>query len=59
MPTEPSYPLAASLSNSVNAFDPNWQVAHTNSWSVGLQRALGKDMAIEVRYVATRNRDGN
>jgi Carboxypeptidase regulatory-like domain len=57
MPTAPSYPMAASLSNSVNGFDPNWEVAHTNSWSVGLQRALGKDMAVEVRYVATRNRD--
>jgi len=59
MPSSPSYPMAASLSNSVNAFDPNWQVAHTNSWSVGLQRALGPDTAVEVRYVATRNRDGN
>jgi hypothetical protein len=59
MPASPSYPMAASLSNSVNAFDPDWQVAHTNSWSVGLQRALGADTAVEVRYVATRNRDGN
>jgi hypothetical protein len=59
MPSTPVYPLAASLSNSVNAFDPNWQVAHTNSWSVGLQRALGSNTAVEVRYVATRNRDGN
>ena len=25
--------MPASLSNSVNAFDPDWQVAHTNSWS--------------------------
>src|SRR6185436_18258337 len=56
MPLTPSYPMAASLSHSVNAFDPNWQIAHTNSWSFGLQRAVGKEMAIEVRYVATRNR---
>ena len=59
MPQTPTYPMPASLSNSVNAFDPDWQVAHTNSWSAGLQRSIGKDMAIEVRYVATRNRDGN
>jgi hypothetical protein len=58
MPERPSYPMPASLSNSVNVFDPNWQVAHTNSWSFGLQRALSRDMALEVRYVATRNRDG-
>lgn len=59
MPLTPSYPMAASLSNSVNAFDPDWQVAHTSSWSIGLQRSIGKDMAVEVRYVATRNHDGS
>jgi len=59
MPTTATYPMAANIGNSVNVFDPDWQVAHTNSWSLGLQRALGRDMAIEVRYVATRNRDGN
>ena len=30
------------------------QGADTRSWSVGLQRALSRDMAIEVRYVGTR-----
>jgi hypothetical protein len=59
MPQTVNYPIAASLSNSVNIFDPNWQVANTRSFSVGFQRALSKDMAVEVRYVGTRNHNGN
>ena len=54
----PIYPLAINRAAGVNMFDPNWEVAHTNSYSVGLQRSLSKDMAIEVRYVGTRNKDG-
>ena len=33
------------------------QVPSTDSWSVGIQRGVGKNMAIEVRYVGTRSRD--
>src|SRR5436190_7389101 len=53
----PVYPIAASLSNSVNIFDPNFQVAHSDSWTLGVQRALSSNMALEVRYVGTRNKD--
>jgi hypothetical protein len=51
----PVYPLAASISNSVNAFDPNIRTPYTMSWTFGLQRELTKDMVVEVRYVANRN----
>jgi hypothetical protein len=53
----PIYPMTASVSNSVNMFDPNFEVAHSNSYTLGFQRSLSKDMALEVRYVGTRNRD--
>ena len=57
-PESPAYPLPASTASSVNTFDPNLQVPSADSWSIGLQRGLGKDMAIEARYVGTRSRDG-
>jgi hypothetical protein len=51
----PAYPLPASLSYSVNAFDPNVRTPYTMSWTFGLQRELTKDTVVEVRYVANRN----
>jgi hypothetical protein len=57
-PESPTYPLPASLASSINTFDPNLQVPSADSWSAGLQRGLGRDMAVEVRYVGTRSRDG-
>jgi hypothetical protein len=51
----PVYPLAASISSSVNAFDPNIRTPYTMSWSFGLQRELTKDTVVEIRYVANRN----
>ena len=36
-------------------FDPNIQTPYVQSFSVGLQRSLGRDTAIEVRYVGNRN----
>jgi hypothetical protein len=57
IPEEPAYPLSPAISNSINAFDPNLQVPSTDSWSVGIQRGLGRDMAVEARYVGTRSRD--
>ena len=50
----PGYPLLATIANSVNIFDPNIEVPFTHSYSLGLQRALSKDMVLEVRYVGTR-----
>jgi hypothetical protein len=41
----------------VNTFDPKLVTPHSDSWSVGIQRALGKNFAMDVRYVGTRSRD--
>jgi outer membrane receptor protein involved in Fe transport len=57
-PDTPSYPLLPAISNSINTFDPHLQVPSTDSWSAGVQRGIGRDMAVEVRYVGTRSRDG-
>ena len=55
--TVPSYPIAASVTNSVNAFDSDLQVPYTRSWTAGYQRKLWRDAALEVRYVGSRHHD--
>jgi hypothetical protein len=60
--TTPTYPLVGDpfvqATNSVNVFDPNIKVPYSQSWTFGIQRELGQDTAIEVRYVGARNLRG-
>jgi hypothetical protein len=55
--TSPNYPILASIGagNDLNIFDPNVSTPYTTSWVVGFQRALGRDTAVEIRYVGNRN----
>jgi hypothetical protein len=57
-PAAPTYPLATTFTNSINAFNPDTQTPYVHSFNVGFQRTLTKNSAIEVRYVATRARAG-
>jgi hypothetical protein len=50
-PSSPSYPLASSVSSSVNAIDPNLKMPYVQSWSAGIQREISKSTVIELRYV--------
>ena len=50
-PDAPSFPMASSVSNSVNAIDPNLKMPYVQSWSVGLQREVTRNTVVEVRYV--------
>jgi Carboxypeptidase regulatory-like domain/TonB dependent receptor-like, beta-barrel len=54
-PQTPSFPIAVrpNRADSINAFHPDIEVPHARTWTVGLQRSLTKDMALEVRYVGT------
>ena len=54
-PQSPVYPIAALPSNELNVFDPGIETPYVQSFSVGLQRSLGRDTALEVRYVGNRN----
>ncbi len=54
-PRSPVYPIAALPSNGLNVFDPTIATPYVQSFSVGLQRSLGRDTALEVRYVGNRN----
>jgi hypothetical protein len=53
-PETPVYPNSGLVTDSIGVFDPNIQIPYSQSWSVGVQRALGKQSAVEVRYVGTR-----
>jgi hypothetical protein len=53
--SSPTWPLVPSVSNSINAIDKNIRTPYTMSWQFGIQREITKDMALEVRYAATRN----
>ena len=54
----PAYPMAADFNSGVSLFHPNFKTPFARSFSFGLQRTLGRQMAIEVRYVGTRLVDG-
>jgi len=55
-PETPTFPIAIrpNRADTINAFHPDIQVAAARSWTVGFQRALGRDMALEMRYVGTK-----
>ena len=54
----PQYPLSDVVTQDVNIFDANLQVPWVQSWTLGIQREIGRNMAIEARYVGTRSGDG-
>src|SRR5262249_59307756 len=51
----PTYPIASSVSNNVNAFEPNLQIPYAETWSAGIQRKVSRNSAIELRYVGSRH----
>jgi hypothetical protein len=50
----PVYPLTSPISGSGWAFEPKLKVPYTESWTFGIQREVGKNLAVEVRYVGNR-----
>jgi hypothetical protein len=56
--TTPNYPLREVVTGDAQIFDPNTKVPYSQSWTFGIQRELSKNMAVEVRYVGTRNLRG-
>ncbi|HEY1339484.1 MAG TPA: carboxypeptidase-like regulatory domain-containing protein [Bryobacteraceae bacterium] len=47
----PVYPMSGVVTNSVNAIDPNLKMPYVQTWSFGIQREIGHDMVLEVRYL--------
>ena len=51
-----SYPMPVpNASSSIYAFDPNIKVPYSDTWQVGIQRALTKSMMVEARFIHTGN----
>lgn len=55
-PESPVYPIVATTANSMNIFDSELKTPRVHSYSVGFQRSIGEDMALEVRYVGNKNK---
>ena len=53
-----AYPFTPAINETMNVYDPNYRTAYTHQWSLGFQRELGKNMALEVRYIGNRNISG-
>ena len=53
-PDAPVYPINAVAANSLNMFQADLKQPRVHSYSVGFQRAIGDDMAVEVRYVGNK-----
>lgn len=56
-PASPDYPFTGTFRDTVTVFDSDIQVPWADSYSIGLQRALGRNHVVEARYVGTRSRD--
>ncbi|HSG00635.1 MAG TPA: carboxypeptidase regulatory-like domain-containing protein [Vicinamibacterales bacterium] len=56
-PLTREFPLTDSETSDIAIFDPNLEVPWADTWSVGWQRSMTRNMAVEVRYVGTRGRD--
>jgi hypothetical protein len=56
LPETVSYPIPvrSNRSDSINTFAPDIKIAYARSWTVSFQRALSKNMAVDLRYVGTR-----
>ena len=58
-PTVPSFPInpfATEISYAyAQIFDPHIEIPYTDSWSASFQRSVGRDSAIEVRYIGNIN----
>jgi len=57
-PDTPTYPITPAINESVDIHFPDWPVPFTHQYSFGIQRQLGKTMALEVRYVGNTNVGG-
>ncbi len=55
MATTPVYPIAGTIATNLRIYDPDLQLDYSRQFSAGFQRQLSSDMAVELRYVRTRN----
>ncbi len=54
----PTYPFREVVTGDITIFSPTLTVPLSDTWQAGVTRALGRSMAVEVRYLGARS-DGN
>ncbi len=52
----PSYPLSDVVTGDIRIFDPNLKIPYSQTWTLSVQRMLGKSMAMDLRYIGSRGR---
>ena len=57
-PVAPAYPFAPAINESLDIHYPDWPVTSTHQYSFGIQRELGRSMALDIRYVGNTNVSG-
>ncbi len=57
-PDAPTYPFAPAINESIDIHYPDWPITNTHQYSFGIQRELGKSMALDIRYVGNTNVSG-
>jgi Carboxypeptidase regulatory-like domain len=50
LPTTQVFPIPATFTASLNAFDPNLKMGYVQSWNIGFQREISRNTVVEVRY---------
>jgi hypothetical protein len=54
----PTYPLFnTNVTGSVDMFDPKLRVSYADSYTAAIQRQVGRNSSIEIRYLGTRSHD--
>jgi hypothetical protein len=53
-----AFPYHDVIGGDVTIFSPNLRVPTADTWQAGVQRAIGRSMSVEARYVGSRS-DGN
>ena len=58
VPVSPTYPLTPAINESIDIHYPDWPITNTHQYSFGIQRELGRSMALDIRYVGNTNVSG-
>ncbi|HEX3878215.1 MAG TPA: TonB-dependent receptor [Bryobacteraceae bacterium] len=56
-PSTPQYPISPTMSNSLYVYDPHLKIPYVQSWNIGFQRQLSKNLVMEVRYTGNHGVD--
>ncbi len=55
-PMTPVFPFTEVVTGDITIFSPDLRVPSADTWQAGFQRALGRTMSFEARYVGARSR---